>query len=406
MNCASALVVEDNAFQRKTLVAMLRSLGVERVEEAEDGEAALRALNGAVGGYDLVVCDLQMEGMDGVDFMRRAVDFHVGALIILSALDAGVLASAEWFARAYQAPLLGVLPKPATREQFAVLLSSGTLPRHSSSEIMAGSADGAQPSSEAVEAVQIALDTRQFVPFFQPKIDLKTSRLAGAEILARWDHPELGILSPAHFVDLMEKSGLIPQLTLQMIQGAGAVHRRWRAAGLRVPLALNVSPLTLQGDGSAADLLQAIGAAGFEPQDIVVEITETAFARDPKSLIENVLRLRVNGCAVSVDDFGTGYSSLQQLQRMPVSELKLDRSFVRRITEGGKARSIVESMVDLAHKLKLETVAEGVETEAQRSMLQALGFDLGQGYLFGRPMDEKGFLEWTRTKAPEQPVLA
>ena len=125
-----------------------------------------------------------------------------------------------------------------------------------------------------------------------------------------------------------------------------------------------------------------------------IELTETAFAHDMKGLLENVLRLRMNGCGVSVDDFGTGYSSLQQLSRVPVTELKVDRSFVRRIPENDKALSIVGSMIDLARKLELKTVAEGIETPAQLECLKGLGCDIGQGYLFGRPMARDAFSEW------------
>jgi len=232
------------------------------------------------------------------------------------------------------------------------------------------------------------------VPFYQPKVSLKTGEMVGAEILARWEHPERGLLMPIHFIDLMESNGLIEGLTAQVLDQACNDSERWLKAGLKVPLALNVSASTLEQSNSANQLLARIAATVLPTALFTIELTETAFAHDMKGLLENVLRLRMNGCGVSVDDFGTGYSSLQQLSRVPVTELKVDRSFVRRIPENDKALSIVGSMIDLARKLELKTVAEGIETPAQLECLKGLGCDIGQGYLFGRPMARDAFSEW------------
>jgi len=169
---------------------------------------------------------------------------------------------------------------------------------------------------------------------------------------------------------------------------------------LRVPIAVNVSPLTLENPQCAKQLLATIAASGAQPPQIAFEITEKAFAKDATTVLENVLRLRMNGCGISVDDFGTGYSSLQQLNRSPITELKLDRSFVRRILSDSKARSILESTIDLATKLKLKTVAEGIDSEEQRDRLAELGCDMGQGYLFGKAMPGEDLMDWWRERSP------
>ena len=216
----------------------------------------------------------------------------------------------------------------------------------------------------------------------------------GAEALARWEHPELGLLAPVHFVNLMESNNLIEPLTHLVLEQAADDSVAWARKGFPVPLAINVSPLTLEGTNCAKQLLATIAKTGATTNHFTFEITEKAFAKDATTVLENVIRLRMQGCGIAVDDFGTGYSSLQQLNRTPITELKLDRSFVRRITNNKKAMSIVESMIDLARKLKLKTVAEGIDTEQQRIRLLELGCDMGQGYLFAKPMNSRDFEAW------------
>ena len=169
---------------------------------------------------------------------------------------------------------------------------------------------------------------------------------------------------------------------------------RWAREGFRVALAVNVSPLSLERPNCAKELLATIASTGAHPSQFTFEITEKAFAKDAKAVLENVLRLRMHGCGIAVDDFGTGYSSLQQLNRTPITELKLDRSFVRRITTDSKALSIVGSMIDLAGKLDLKTVAEGIDTEEQHDRLRNLGCDMGQGFLFAKAMDSECLSAW------------
>jgi EAL domain-containing protein (putative c-di-GMP-specific phosphodiesterase class I)/ActR/RegA family two-component response regulator len=388
------MILEDDPFQRSVLAAALKKLGVGHVTEVADGHAGLAALRSYHAGFDIVISDLDMEGMDGLEFIRHAAKCGVGGLILCSGLDASVVSSAEWLVRAYKAPLLGVLTKPVNAQALARLINSRAASRLNSSEMGGGLQESEPADRDVLDEIAMGLETRQFVPFYQPKVSLKTGEMVGAEILARWEHPERGLLMPIHFIDLMESNGLIEGLTAQVLDQACNDSERWLKAGLKVPLALNVSASTLEQSNSANQLLARIAATVLPTALFTIELTETAFAHDMKGLLENVLRLRMNGCGVSVDDFGTGYSSLQQLSRVPVTELKVDRSFVRRIPENDKALSIVGSMIDLARKLELKTVAEGIETPAQLECLKGLGCDIGQGYLFGRPMARDAFSEW------------
>ncbi len=393
------LIVAERRDYRMRLHRMLTKIGCLRIEEACDGQEGLNALQNSTLGTDLVVCNLDMGGMDGLEFIRHASRLGVGGLILFSKHDDAVRSSAEWMARAYKAPLLGVLGVPFDRLALTDLIARLHGNYTVYSDVIGGSGGADNTNRQAIEEIREALDQRQFVAHYQPKVSLATGQMLGVEALARWEHPELGLLAPIHFVNLMEVSGLIEPLTHLLLEQAGHDAVLWAKRGLHVPIAINVSPLTLERPDCARQLLATLAVTGAQPSRITFEITEKAFARDATTVLENVLRLRMKGCGIAVDDFGTGYSSLQQLNRTPITELKLDRSFVRRIMSTSKALSIVESMIDLATKLKLKTVAEGIDSEQQRVRLVELGCDMGQGYLFAKAMAGEQLLAWSRSRS-------
>ena len=388
------LIVEERDDYRAKLCRMLTKVGCARMVEAIDGLEGLNALQNATESTDLVVFNLDMGGIDGLEFLRHAARLGVGGLILYSKHDNAIRSSAEWMARAYKAPLLGVLGVPFDRGELTRLVARLRANLTVYSDIVAhrDGADGVD--RQAVEEVRDALDARQFVPHYQPKVCLTTGDLLGVEALARWEHPELGLLAPIHFVNLMEANALIEPLTHLILEHAARDAIAWARQGLDIPIAVNVSPLTLERPQCARQLLSTIASTGASPSQITFEITEKAFAKDATTVLENVLRLRMNGCGIAVDDFGTGYSSLQQLNRTPITELKLDRSFVRRVVSDSKALSIVESMIELSAKLELKTVAEGIDADDQRDRLVELGCQMGQGFLFAKPMDGSALYAW------------
>ena len=395
---SKVLILEEHAGRRMALVHMLGRLGFPCVTEAHDGQTGLDLVRSSLYGYDLIVCNLDMSGMDGLEFIRHASRLGVGGLILYAVHDDAVLSSAEWMARAYKAPLFGVLRVPFTRADLEPLVAKlhGNFTVYS--DVVASTPRASETDRAVIDELRTALDLGQFVPHYQPKVCLATGDLLGAEALARWQHPELGLLAPSHFVDLMESSDLIDPLTHQVLAQAARDVVAWRRVGLDIAVSINLCPLSLERPDCAKELLATIAEAGAQPASITFEITEKAFAKDATAVLENVLRLRMRGCGIAVDDFGTGYSSLQQLNRTPITELKLDRSFVRRVMSNAKASSIVESTIDLATRLKLKTVAEGIATEAQRDRLAALGCDMGQGFLFAKAMDSQALLRWWQSR--------
>jgi diguanylate cyclase (GGDEF)-like protein len=240
---------------------------------------------------------------------------------------------------------------------------------------------------------------------YQPKIDLADGRLRGVEALVRWQHPERGLMPPAEFVGLSEHTGLVRPLTHWVVREALAQARRWREQGLAVPVAVNLSVRALSRDvaGEIGVLLEESGAPGSW---LELEITETTMMADPREGLEALEALAAMGIRLSVDDFGTGFSSLGYLKRLPVKEIKIDRSFVTEMDRSPSDRAIVRSTIDLARHLGLEVVAEGVETEAVLAELRRLGCASAQGFLISRPMDGDAVLAWASGSTGAQQLTA
>lgn len=239
------------------------------------------------------------------------------------------------------------------------------------------------PKSFCANDVRRAIENDEFVPFFQPLVTLRTGQLAGFEILARWRHPQLGIVPPDQFIPIAEKEGLIGSLTKKLL-----FKVFFSAPVIPDPLliAINISPQQLQDLSLPKQIEDAAASSGFRLSRVVIEITESALADNLDSAQTIANRLKSLGVKIALDDFGTGYSSLLHLQSLPFSELKVDRSFVSTMTESRQSRKIVAAVVGLGQSIGLTTIAEGVEKREQAEMLLWLGCELGQGWLFGRPV--------------------
>lgn len=220
----------------------------------------------------------------------------------------------------------------------------------------------------------------------QPLLDLKQDRICGYEALSRWNHPRLGQVPPPEFIGMAERAGLIGEVTRWSLNVALRHLARVRASGSEAYVSVNVSVVALLEPGFVLHVLDVLRLWRVPPQGLVLEVTETALMRDMQRGEAVLAELHDAGIRIAIDDFGTGYSSMAYLQRLPVSELKIDRSFVTGITTNRRAWHLVGSMVDLGHHLGLEVVAEGVEDEATLEMLRELACDRAQGYVIARPM--------------------
>ncbi len=232
-----------------------------------------------------------------------------------------------------------------------------------------------------------ALDNEEFVLHYQPKINLATGKVTGAEALIRWNDPRSGLVPPAMFIPALEETGLINRVGRWVLQKALADYRRWRDAGLgEVRLAVNVSPLQLRHLDFVASVEQLLAVDVHAAQGLELEITEGIFMGDIQQSIASLQAIRAMGITIAIDDFGTGYSSLGYLSKLPVNALKIDQSFVTDMTQSPQGLALVSTIIDLAHSLSLNVVAEGVETEQQSRLLRLLKCDEMQGYFFSKPV--------------------
>ena len=231
-----------------------------------------------------------------------------------------------------------------------------------------------------------AIGNGELALHYQPKVYARDAMLAGVEALLRWHHPLHGLISPAVFIPLAEQYGLIDALGGWVIDEAARQMRAWSDEGLRVPVAINVSPWQLRRPGLADEIIATLRAYDVDAALLTCEVTESGAMRDAAASTAIFERLGAAGILIAIDDFGTGYSSLAQLRRMPVRQLKIDRSFIADLVQSADARAIVAAVVQMSHTLRLDVVAEGVETEEQRRVLFDLGCDEFQGFLFARPM--------------------
>jgi diguanylate cyclase (GGDEF)-like protein/PAS domain S-box-containing protein len=238
-----------------------------------------------------------------------------------------------------------------------------------------------------LEGLRGALADGQFRLLYQPKVDLQTGGIFGAEALVRWDHPEHGVIGPDRFIPLAEESGMIVALGDWVLRTACRQNRAWQDAGLApLRISVNVSPRQFEDARMVERVAQALAASGLAPEWLELEVTEGVIMRDLARTLDKMAELRAMGVSLSIDDFGTGYSSLSALKSFPISTLKIDKSFVRDLGASAGDEAIASSIIGLAHRLKLRVIAEGVETEEQRSFLRQNGCDEMQGYLFSRPV--------------------
>jgi diguanylate cyclase (GGDEF)-like protein len=238
------------------------------------------------------------------------------------------------------------------------------------------------------------IERGELVVHYQPKISVYTGRICGAEALVRWQHPTRGLLSPGQFLPAAETTGLIAPLTHEVIRQALTAVGRWRAAGLDISVAINVSARQVANLDLPDQIEAALAHHGLPGDVLIVEMTESCLMGDQLRSRTVLNRLRAAGIGLSVDDFGTGYSSFTHLRDLPVSEIKIDRSFVTDAAASPANAAIVKSTVELAHNLGLTVVAEGVESPPCLEMLTAIGCDLVQGYLFARPMPADDLVTW------------
>lgn len=253
-----------------------------------------------------------------------------------------------------------------------------------------------------VSEIKVAVEQNQLSLYVQPKIDFATGSLLAVEALVRWNHPERGLIFPDMFIPFAEQTGHIDKISYWMLSEAAKYAALWKKQGLDISLAVNLSARDLIDVELPNKLKQILAKHDLSAHSLSLEITESSIMDDPERALETVERIAKMGIQLSIDDFGTGYSSLAYLKRLPVNELKIDRSFVMNIENDQDDVTIVKSTIELGHNLGLKVVAEGIENKKVWDILKAMGCDFGQGYFMSKPMAADKLFEWTAqwTKSP------
>jgi EAL domain-containing protein (putative c-di-GMP-specific phosphodiesterase class I)/signal transduction histidine kinase/PleD family two-component response regulator len=397
------LILDDDPLTGRTMqrIAEPQGLEVRCTTTADDFFETVDAWS-----PDVIILDLIMPGMDGVQVMARLAGHGCdAAIIITSGVGSRVLDAAGRAAEEHGLTITGILAKPFLP---AALRSMLTKALEATPERLAEPAEHRAGKAEITrQDLERALDAQELVLVYQPKLHCQSGALAGFEALVRWQHPQLGVTGPDRFVPLAEREGLIDQLTRQVFDLA----LTWFADVCKTPaeqdglsfqtrnsisLSLNVSAASL-GNVALFDALEArCGELDLAPERIILELTETSAMEDPAASLAMMTRLRVHGFHLSIDDFGTGYSSMLQLVRLPFSEIKVDKSFVITAGSSQESRSVLRSVVDLGRSLGLKSTAEGVEDAVTLDYLRECGCDLAQGYHIARPLPAAEVLAWAR----------
>ena len=370
------LIIDDDEVICRYIEGVAREQGFE-VHYACNSNAFFAGLHSF--RPDVVLMDLVLPGSDGVELLNGLADQNSQvSVLLMSGMDGRTLEAAERLGIERGLCMCGGLEKPFTPQVLRESLLRVIESHRSLDE----------------QDIRRALDNEEFVPYYQPKIDLKSGAVIGAEVLARWMHPLHGLLAPRYFVPLAERRGLITELTSWISQAAVDQLSAWRAKGMDLHLAINISAHDLRRRDYPDRWASMLEAAQIPPSSIILEVTESEAMWSTVSTTEVLTRIRLQGLQLAIDDFGTGFSSLVLLQKLPFSEIKVDKSFVMESCISRDANVITRSIVDLGHALGLRVTAEGIENEETWQLLRDLGCDMAQGYAIAKPMTAENFEVW------------
>ena len=398
------LILDDDPDVGQTILRIATAAGLE-ARWTDDSPEFFRTFDSWAPTH--IALDLIMPEMDGVEVMVTLAQRQCRArIIITSGVGSRVLDAAGRSATEHGLDIAGVLSKPFSAQKLRDLLAApapvaaarpGTAPRP------------VQPTrfEPSVAEVEQALARREFVVYYQPKVDCQNGALAGFEALVRWQHPVQGLIAPDRFVPLAERHGLIDELTDQVLDEAllwfAGTFQQARHDGddpditqpaKPISLSVNISARTLRDQALVERIVDRCAARHIAPERLIFELTETSAMEDPIASLDLLTRLRMKGFQLSIDDFGTGYSSMLQLVRLPFSEIKVDKSFVMTANRSAESRTVVRSIIELGHSLGLRATAEGVEDADTLAYLKSLACDLAQGFLIARPMSGADACKW------------
>ena len=389
---ASILIVDDDVFMQSVIKAGLESIGFRKIQLEDNGNSALNLLR-SDRSIELVILDLQMPEMDGVRFMRQLVEFRPNLDVILASGESGrLLSTAISLGRSMGINVLGSLQKPVKIAELQELLEQR---------------DCYVVTREHLEVVRSSLcrddlydgllgDSVNNRPhlMYQPIVCIASGSIVAVEVLARWWNRERGILAPDQFLRQAEEHGMLDLLTREVYRRAIAQMAQWKETDNKISVAVNLSINSFRDESFARYLIDVAATEGIDYARLIFEMTESQTSSVTPECLEALLSLRLRGFRLSIDDFGTGSSSFTHVKNIPFTELKIDREFVSGAALDPESRSILEESTNLARRLNMAVVAEGVETREEWDLVEQLGCDFVQGYYCSRPLQSHELLEF------------
>ena len=371
------LVLDDDPDMCAFVVSAATSAGYQATSSTDfDGFAA-----GLTRDTSLVVLDLMMPEVDGIQVLRYlSSQNYASDIVLISGYDKKVLKVAGQLAEALGLKLRASIQKPVNLKSLQEIFSKRGDTRQPSPTGARGSEGSTDP-----ESLRRAITDHELFVHYQPQYRIKSGKLAGMEALVRWQHPTMGVLPAAAFIEAFETAGLIDELTWLVVRKVLADKKVWGSRSRNIAVSLNISTRSLRDLSLPEKLLSVITHHGGQPSDFILEITESGLIKELHTALDVLARMRLKGFGLSIDDFGTGYAMMQQLQRVPAKELKLDMSFTHSMLHDESANIIVRKTLELAHDLDMQVVAEGVETAEQLRALAEYGCEVAQGHWLGRP---------------------
>lgn len=378
----NVLLVDDDPIVRTVLRGYFQGLGVLNIQEASDGATAGHLVQALDGAFDLIVTDLSMPDEDGIQLIRRLHDYGFrGDMVIVSGRDMSIIATAQSLAKGHNLRVRGCISKPLTKGKLdEIFLTEGAQKSHAN-----------LPDLLDVASLARLFDDEAIVPYFQPKIAVRTGKIVGAEALVRAEHAQLGHLGAFPLITAARTHQMMDQLTDVMTRKALKQISVWQTQNMFLDVALNFDPQQLCALDLPDRLSGLLGELGIRPSQVIIEVTEDSLYTNLLQVMDVLARLRMKGFRTSSDDFGTGRSNIDTLQSLPFTELKLDRSFVSQALTHKFADTAIQTAVRLAKVSDLDIVAEGVETQEQLQYLTDLKVNVIQGFLFESPMPAADF---------------
>lgn len=379
------LVIEDDQVIRDNILKLLKAEGFD-VTGASNGSQGLSA---AVSNLpDVILCDVMMPELDGYGVLVALRSNPATATVPFVFLTGKAERS-----EVRQGMELGAddyLTKPFSKAELVGAISSRLKKQAALAEQqynLRSSSELVQDAADKLEQIKTslcdALEREEFQVYYQPQVNVQSGKIVSAEALVRWLHPEKGLISPAEFIPDAEETGFIVQLGEWVLRTACKQMQVWQNAGFPLQqVAVNLSPRQFHQPDLSSRVAQILAEIGLEASSLELELTESLMVQDADRAIATLQQLKDLGVSISIDDFGTGYSSLSYLTQYPFDTLKIDRCFISNITDGCTNAAIVKAIIEMAHSLCLEVIAEGVETESERDFLWRYECDAMQGYLF------------------------